>query len=385
MTPFTIDAFPTVHSAWGSAKGLGALIAGRFAARRAVIVTFASFVRRGALAPILADLAAHGFSATVFDRIVADPSEGLILEAVKEARAAGADIVLGIGGGSSLDAAKLVAVLLGSDQPIDTMYGIDQVRDRRAVPLVAVPTTAGTGSEVTPISVVTTPSETKMAVIAPALMPDLAVLDAELTVGLPAAHTAASGIDAMVHAIEAFTTRHRKNPVSDMLAVEALRLLAANIVTACREGTNREAREAMLLGSMLAGQAFTNAPVAAVHALAYPLGGQFHISHGLANALMLVPVLRYNASAAAPHYAALATALGFATSGDDIARSNAFVDAIETILTDAGAPRRLREAGVTAEAIPRLAADGAKQTRLIGNNPVDMVEKDILALYEAAY
>ena len=161
-------------------------------------------------------------------------------------------------------------------------------------PLIQVPTTAGTGSEVTPISIVTTGATTKMGVVSPLLLPDLALLDAELTLGLPPAVTAATGIDAMVHAIEAYTSKIKKNPLSDLLAREALRLLAANLDQAVHNGHNREARQAMLLGACLAGQAFANAPVAAVHALAYPLGSHFHLPHGLCNALMLPPVLAFN-------------------------------------------------------------------------------------------
>jgi alcohol dehydrogenase class IV len=385
MAPFVFDTVPTLRCGWGESRTLGATLAGRFAQRSALVVTFASFVRSGKLEPILANLRENGFAVTVFDRIVADPPEALVLEVADTARAAGVDIVLGIGGGSSLDTAKLIAVLLKSDQPISGMYGIGNIKGERAAPLVLVPTTAGTGSEVTPISVVTTGATTKMGVIAPQLMPDLAILDAELTVGLPPAHTAASGIDAMVHAIEAYTTRHKKNPLSDFLAARALSLLAANLVAACRDGTDRDAREAMLLGSTLAGQAFANAPCAAVHALAYPLGGHFHISHGLANALMLVPVLRFNARAVAPLYAELGDALGVAGEGTAEERAARFVTAIEALLEASGAPRRLRDAGVPEDAVPLLAAEAMKQTRLLGNNPAVITEADALRLYQEAY
>ncbi|SCM76468.1 AttL [uncultured Pleomorphomonas sp.] len=384
MTSFTFETTPALINAWGAAGELGSLLAGRFSARTALIVTFASFVRSGRLDPILASLHDAGFETQVFDRVVADPPEALVMEAVDLARQSGTNIVLGVGGGSSLDTAKLVAVLAGSRQPIGEIYGIGKVRGAR-LPLVLVPTTAGTGSEVTAISIVTTGESTKMGVVAPQLYPDLAVLDAELTVGLPKVHTAAGGIDAMVHAIEAYTTRHKKNPLSDLLAVEALRILAANLATVCHDGADRRAREAVLYGSTLAGQAFANAPVGAVHALAYPLGGHFHISHGLSNALMLVPVLRFNASAAAPLYAELGEAIGAATSGDIAERAAAFIRTIETIIESAGAPRRLGDVGVPRKALPMLAADAMKQTRLLGNNPVDVDERDALRLYEEAF
>lgn len=379
MDAFTFHTVPALHSSWGGAASLGRLIAANFKERRALIVTFASFVRRGRLDPVLADLAASGFSAVVYDQIVADPPESVYLDCARLAREAKSDIVIGLGGGSSLDVAKLVAVMVNSDQPLNTMYGIDQVKGAR-LPLVQVPTTAGTGSEVTPISVVTTGATTKMGVISSQLYADLVLLDAALTVDLPPAHTAASGIDAMVHAIEAYTTRNKKNPLSDHLARQALILLAANLVPACKNGTDRAAREAMLMGSTLAGQAFANAPCAAVHALAYPLGGHFHISHGLSNALMLAPVMRFNMKAApvAACYGELGAVLGMGGAAG-------FIAGLEKLMTQSGAPRRLRDAGVPKDAIGLLASEGAKQTRLLGNNPVEMTEADIFGLYEEAY
>ena len=189
----------------------------------------------------------------------------------------------------------------------------------------------------------------------------------------------------MVHAIEAYTSRHRKNPLSDALAREALRLLSANLVDACRDGHARGPREAMLLGANLAGQAFANAPVAAVHALAYPLGGHFHIPHGLSNALMLGPVLSFNMQAAAPLYAELHDVVGGASRGDVAERAQGFVDEMETLMNASGAPRRLRDAGIGEESLPMLAADAMKQTRLLANNPVEVTEADALRLYRQAF
>ncbi|TXM88309.1 iron-containing alcohol dehydrogenase, partial [Methylobacterium sp. WL103] len=224
------------------------------------------------------------------------------------ARASGSELVLAIGGGSALDTAKLVAYLARSHEALDAIYGVGLAKGAR-LPLILVPTTAGTGSEVTPIAIVTTPTQEKKGVVAPRLLPDWAVLDPELTLGLPAAVTAATGIDAMVHAIEAYTSRHRKNPISDGLARQALGLLACHIRTACADGGDVEARSGMLLGSMLAGMAFANAPVAAVHALAYPVGALFHVPHGLSNALVLMGVLRFNLPEAQALYAELAPIL----------------------------------------------------------------------------
>jgi alcohol dehydrogenase class IV len=189
-----------------------------------------------------------------------------------------------------MDVAKLVALLAHGTEKLDEVYGVGVAKGPR-LPLILVPTTAGTGSEVTPISIVTTGEGEKKGVVSPVLLPDIAVLDAELTLGLPAAVTAATGIDAMVHAIEAYTSKRLKNPVSDCLAREALRLLSLNIHEACSDGSNCEARQGMLLGAMLAGLAFANAPVAGVHALAYPVGARFHVPHGLSNSLVLPAVM----------------------------------------------------------------------------------------------
>lgn len=385
FNPFEFQTVPAMLVEWGGARRLGEVLATRFAARRLMLVTDAGVRRAGLAEPALASLAAAGFAVTIFDGVVADPPEAVVHACVAEARAAGAELVVGLGGGSSLDIAKLCAVLVGSDQPLAEMYGIGKVTGSR-LPLVLIPTTAGTGSEVTNIAIITTGETTKMGVVSPQLYGDLALLDAELTVGLPVVHTAATGIDAMVHAIEAYTSKFKKNPLSDALAREALRLLGGHLIAACRDGGNRTAREAMLLGATLAGQAFANSPVAAVHALAYPLGGHYHVPHGLSNALMLGPVLRFNMAAAAPLYAELSDVLLGARAGRDTAgRSQDFVDEMERLMNESGAPRRLRDVGVTDNALALLAADAMKQSRLLVNNPVEVTEADALALYREAF
>lgn len=384
FNPFEFRTVPSLQVEWGGAQRLGNNLANRFSQRRALLITDSGLVKAGLIAPIEASLKQSGFSVAVFDKVVADPPEHIVAECVATARQAGVDIVVGLGGGSSLDIAKLAAVLLASDQKLSEMYGIGNVKGTR-LPLVLVPTTAGTGSEVTNISIITTGETTKMGVVSPQLYADFVLLDAELTVGLPRIHTAATGIDAMVHAIEAYTSKHKKNPLSDALAREALRLLSCNLVKACENGSDRQAREAMLLGATLAGQAFANSPVAAVHALAYPLGGHYHITHGLSNALMLGPVLRFNAAVAAPLYAELAEVLQVSGQGDATARSRAFVEYMEKLMDASGALRRLRDVGVTDNSLSMLAADAMKQTRLLINNPVEIKEEDALALYREAY
>jgi alcohol dehydrogenase class IV len=385
LTPFEFRTVPAIAVEWSGAQRLGEILAARFPARRAFVVTDMGVRRAGLLDPVVASLATAGFGVAVFDGVVADPPEAVLHRCVTEARAAASDILIGLGGGSSLDVAKLCAVLMGSKQPLAEMFGIGKVQGGR-LPLVLIPTTAGTGSEATNIAIITTGETTKMGVVAPQLYADFALLDAALTIGLPVTHTAATGIDAMVHAIEAYTSKFKKNPISDALAREALRLLGGNLVTACRDGGNRPAREAMLLGATLAGQAFANAPVAAVHALAYPLGGHYHVPHGLSNALMLGPVLRFNMAAAAPLYAELSDVLTGPRPGRDVSgRSADFVAEMERLMNDSGAPRRLRDVGVTDNSLALLAADAMKQSRLLVNNPVEVTEADALALYREAF
>lgn len=386
IAAFSFSTVGQLHLEWGGAARLGEILGARFPARRLLLVTDRGLSQSGLLAPIEADLAAHGFTLTRFDAVVADPPEAVLMDCVAQGRAAGVDIVLGLGGGSSLDVAKLAAVLVNSSQSLDAMYGIGKVEGAR-LPLVQIPTTSGTGSEVTNITILTTPAQTKMGVVSDQLYADFVLLDAALTVGLPPIHTAATGIDAMVHAIEAYTSRHKKNPLSDMVAREALRLLSRNLVVACKDGTNREAREAMLLGAMLAGQAFANAPVAAVHALAYPLGGRYHIPHGLSNALMLEAVLNFNMQAAEAFYAELAEPVGAKVTfeADAAAKAKAFVQRLVELMDASGAPRRLRDVGVDEEKLPLLASDAMLQTRLLGNNPVALTESDALGLYRQAF
>ena len=299
MGSFVFQTVPTIIVQAGAAASLGELLQKRFAPGRACVVTDKFLYTSGLLQPALDSLARTGWTVLVISDVQADPPDQVVLGIADRARSFGTEVVIGLGGGSSMDVAKLVAVLLAGGQPLEAMYGIDKVLGDR-LPLVQIPTTAGTGSEVTPIAIVTTGATTKSGIVARQLYADMAILDAELTLGLPPSITAATGIDAMVHAIEAFTSARLKNPLSDHLAIRALQLLADNLVEICRNGANVQAREAVLLGAMLAGQAFANAPVAAVHALAYPLGGVFHLPHGLSNALVLPQSVRTQAQGQQP-------------------------------------------------------------------------------------
>ncbi|KAA2235007.1 iron-containing alcohol dehydrogenase [Salinarimonas soli] len=382
MRDFTFDTTPSVIFGAGSIRRIGELIRARLGTR-ALVVTDAGLVRAGLVAPALDALERSGVAVAVYDAVVADPPESLVLAAADAARAHGADCVVGLGGGSSLDVAKVVALVARSGEALADIYGVGLARGPR-LPLMLVPTTAGTGSEVTPISILTTGAHEKRGVVTRLIIPDVALLDPDLTLGLPPAVTAATGVDAMVHAIEAYTSASpNNNPLSRALALEALRLLGANIRRAVHEGGDREARSGMLLGSMLAGQAFANSPVAAVHALAYPLGGHFGIPHGLSNALVLPQVLRFNAPACGALYAEIAPhALPDLA---PVAGADGFVTGIERLCAELGLPPRLRDAGVPESALDLLADDAMKQTRLLVNNPRPLTRNDARAIYGAAW
>jgi alcohol dehydrogenase class IV len=384
MTAFAFSTVASIVSESNAAARLGQLIAERFpAVRRVLLVTDAGFLRTGLLDGPRRSLEQQGMTASVFSKVVADPPEQVVIDAVEFARANDTQLVIGFGGGSSMDVAKLVAVLAGNEQALADIYGIGKVEGSR-LPLVQIPTTAGTGSEVTNIAIVTTGETTKMGVVAPQLYADLAILDASLTLGLPPLVTAATGIDAMVHAIEAYTSKHKKNPMSDVLARQALGLLSANLIPACEQGSNLEVRQAMLLGACLAGQAFSNAPVAAVHALAYPIGGIFHVPHGLSNSLVLPHVLRFNAPRAAPLYAELAGIAVPKASGSDEARTEALIVAMQQTARTTGIQTTLAQVGIKEADLDRLADDAMLQTRLLGNNPRDVSRADARAIYAAA-
>lgn len=355
-----------------------------FGITRPLLVTDAALLATGLVTSATDAMAAAGLPPQIFSDVEPDPPEAVVTACAEMARAAGVDGVIGFGGGSSLDVAKLIAALVPSGDKLAEYFGVEQIRGER-LPLILVPTTAGTGSEVTPISIITTGESTKAGVVSSRLLPDLALLDADLTLGLPPAVTAATGIDAMVHAIEAYTSVHRKNAYSDMLAREALRLLSGSLVEAVHDGANREARSNMLLGAMMAGQAFANAPVAAVHALAYPLGGHYHISHGLSNSLVLPPVLAFNAPAAGELYAELLPCVGGGEGSAAESGCAAFITRMESFISDVGLPVRLRDVGIEESALPMLARDAMQQQRLLVNNPRTVEEGDALAIYQRAY
>ncbi|MFT6254447.1 MAG: alcohol dehydrogenase [Granulosicoccus sp.] len=384
MKPFVFNTTKSIINESGALKNI-AEICRQNHISKPLVVTDQGIVSVGLMAKLEDALKAGDMPYNSYADVKADPPEAVIYAALDVLKAGGNDGVIGFGGGSSMDTAKLIALMAKSGEKLDDIYGVGNAKGQR-LPLILIPTTAGTGSEVTAVAIVTTGETTKAGVVATQLYPDVALLDAELTVGLPPHITAATGVDAMVHAIEAYTSNRLKNPYADMLAKQALTLLSENIMTATHDGKNVEARQAMLLGACLAGQAFANAPVAAVHALAYPLGGHYHIPHGLSNSLVLPYVMRFNAPEAQTLYAELAPfIMGHAVTGDAATVTEALIAHIEKLIVDLGLPNTLKDMKVPEADLPKLASDAMKQERLLMNNPRPVSEADALAIYQAAF
>ncbi len=385
MSAFTFNTASSIVFGEGASERIGELASLRLG-KRIVFVTDPGLQKAGLMDAALASLAKAGIEVAVFSDVVADPPESVVLAATQLAIDFGADGVIGFGGGSSLDVAKLVALLAAGHDTLAASYGVGKAKGPR-LPLLLVPTTAGTGSEVTPIAIVTTGESEKMGVVTPDILPDIALLDPKLTYGLPPHITAATGIDAMVHAIEAYaSTSANNNPVSRALALEALRLMGGALERAVKKCDDHAARADMLLGSMLAGQAFANSPVASVHALAYPIGGHFHIPHGLSNALVLPHVLRFNAVTAGHLYAEIAPYAfpNLAEIGVQ-ARAELFAERMADLSQRCGLQQRLRDVGIPQDALTLLTDDAMKQTRLLVNNPRPMSRDDIFEIYRQAW
>ncbi len=379
---FVFHSTPSIVVERGGSANLAKKILER-GGKSVLIVTDPGVLSAGLLDRALPQFAELKLPFQIFSDVQADPPVPVINQAVKVAQDCKADFIVGFGGGSSMDVAKLVALLSPGTENLADIYGIGMAKGPR-FPLILVPTTAGTGSEVTQSSVVTVSESEKKGVLSPHLLPDLAILDAELTLGLPAHVTAATGIDAMVHAIEAFTTKHLKNPMADCVAKEALRLLAGNLHQAVNSGNDIVARENMLLGACLAGMAFTNAPVAGVHALAYPIGARFHVPHGLSNALMLAPVIRFNIEVAHAMYAELGQIIKPGLKGTSIEQATGLAEYLGGLAGELGLPQHLVEVGITESDVDQLAKDAMLQTRLLSNSPREITLGDAAALYREA-
>lgn len=386
MKPFNFNTSASVRFGPGLLSQLGGIVKNEIGTR-VLLVTDPGMMATGIVDKALASLKNAGVEVTLYQDVQADPPESVVTFCAEAAINSKAQGVIGLGGGSSLDVAKLAALLATGNQSLKEAYGVGNAKGPR-LPLILVPTTSGTGSEVTPISIVTTGESEKMGVVSPVILPDIALLDPELTLGLPPHITAATGIDAMVHAIEAYASASaNNNPISRNLATEALRLMGASLEIAVHNGADLSARSDMLLGSMMAGQAFANSPVAAVHALAYPIGGHFHVPHGLSNALVLPYVLRFNAEVAPTAYAQIAP-FAFSELGrieNEQERAEAFCNSMAALSKRCGLQQTLREMDIPRGFLPKLASDAMNQTRLLVNNPRELTEADALNIYEAAW
>lgn len=371
----TFKTVSDIRIAPGGAEKLDLFVEGLSTNKRIAIVTDMGVRKLGLMDAGLTALQDAGYDVMIYDQVVPDPPDTIVQQIANDIRLFGAGLVIGFGGGSPMDTAKVAAHLAGCDQPLETMYGVDNAKGPK-LPLLLIPTTSGTGSEVTNVAILTTGKTAKKGVVADSLYADRVLLDAELTLGLPASITASTGIDAMVHAIEAYTSIRLKNPISDALALTALRKLRNNIVQAVNEPADIQARNEMLIGAMIAGQAFSNAPCAAVHALAYPLGGFFHVPHGLSNALVLTEVMKYNQPKADHWYGEIASDLGVGGSG------TALVDEMLRIKAETKVPTRLREVNITADAIHMMADDAMTKDRLLMNNAREMTHDAVVKIYE---
>jgi alcohol dehydrogenase class IV len=379
-----------VHGAGSLAllpEKLALLDAGPAPVKRIALITQPVMEQNGVIGRVVQALAARDIEARIVRGVEPEPTIENVETVFREQIAPFApDAILSIGGGSVLDAAKLFAVRLTNDQPLREWLGIDLIK-RPGIPLVLVPTTAGTGSEVTPNAIVTLPDEElKVGIVSRHLLPQLVILDAELTFDLPKPITAATGIDAFVHSLESYIST-KANPVSDMFAMESMRLIGTNIVEAYQNGRSVKAREAMMLGSMYGGLALTAAGTAAVHALAYPLGGMFGITHGVANAMLLPHVMAFNKDAIVARLANVARALGISRHGkgsndSDETAADALIERLTEWTDVVQIPQDLRQFGVSESHLDALAEAASKVKRLLGNNPKPLSHADIKAIYQ---
>lgn len=359
-------------------------LAKQYRATSAIIVTDSGIAQLGYVDIAQQSLQEAGVNVVVFDSVVADPPVAIVNDAIKIARDNSCDLVIGLGGGSSIDTAKIVALHPNEFESVNDILDKD-VSGFNKLPLFAIPTTAGTGAEATFVSVITAKDGSKKAIYTPKILPDVAILDATLTLKLPRHITAATALDAMVHCVEAYTSRTKKNPISDALAVKGLQMLWHNFEKVLNQGDDIDARSNMLLGSALAGIAFVNSSVAAVHGLSYPLSINFHIPHGHANALVMCGVFTFNLSVATPLYAELAHAvMPSQTLGmTDLEAASLFIKQLKIFLETSGLKYRLNELDITDQDIPAL-ADIVINTyaRLIATNPKDMTLNEVTAIYE---
>lgn len=335
------------------------------------------------IADFTATLERNNIKVIVDTSIEQEPSFSDVKQLLQTLVPSTADAVIGIGGGSVLDVAKLVAAQLDNTQSLDEIVGNGVLRGRSKA-LICVPTTSGTGSEVSPNAILVDDENQKKGIISPYLVPDKVYVDPLLTIGVPPAVTAATGLDALTHCLEAYTNKFSQ-PFVDMYAYEGMRLIAENLEEAVHNGKNEEARYHVAMGSMLGGFCLGPVNTAAVHALSYPLGSMFHLAHGLSNALLLPYIMEYNYVASPKKYAQVAVALGCSRLATDEETARAGIERVRKLINACGIPARLRDVEIPKEAIPKMAEDAMKITRLLVNNPREITLQDAISIFNAAY
>jgi alcohol dehydrogenase class IV len=350
--------------------------------KKALIITIAPLLAK--LKGLIEKLEGSGIEVATDTSIVNEPSFEDFENLMKRITPINPDVIIGIGGGSVLDIAKLAAAQLDNEQTLQEYVGIGLLKGRKKK-LICMPATSGTGSEASPNAIlVDTTDNQKKGIISPFLVPDMVYVDPLLTISVPPAITAATGLDALTHCLEAYTNKFAQ-PFIDIYAFEGMRLIAANLIRAVKNGADEEARTHVAMGSLLGGFCLGPVNTAGVHALSYPLGSTFHLAHGLSNALLLPYVMEFNLSAAPGRYADVAVALGCDREKDDIATAKKGIEKVKFLIAECAVPARLRDVGIPKDAIPHMAADALKIQRLLKNNPRHISEQDAIDIYEAAY
>jgi alcohol dehydrogenase class IV len=380
MTPITLLQPSRLVFGNGCASQCAELLLAR-GLRRVLVVSSTPVLPQ--IAPLLDSLRKAGCDVLSAPPIDQEPNRAMFANVLQSARDQNAEAVLGIGGGSALDVAKLAAALARSPQKVEEVFGINLLASRGLF-LVCMPTTAGTGSEVSPNAILLDEADQlKKGVVSPHLVPDIAIVDPMLTVSVPAGVTAATGLDALTHCIEAYANKFA-HPLVDLYALEGIRLISAHLLAAVRDGSNLAARAKLALGSLYGGICLGPVNTGAVHALAYPLGGRFHIAHGVSNAVLLPHVLRFNLSAAPERYAEVAVALGIQRNGSPYSAAEHGLEKLTRLSSDCGIPSGLKALGVPASAIPEMAQAAMKVTRLLKNNLRPLTAEDAEQIYQAS-
>ncbi|WP_299092011.1 iron-containing alcohol dehydrogenase [uncultured Metabacillus sp.] len=347
----------------------------------AFIVAQPALQRLGFIEKVENQLAEKGINTFTINKIMPEPTIQNIEDVYREIAEKEFDLLIGIGGGSVLDATKLLSVLKTNDVSIRDLLSGNQI-ERKGIPTILIPSTSGTGSEVTPNSIVTIPEEElKVGIVSKYLLPELVILDPVLTLSLPKSITAATGMDAFTHSLESFIS-NKANPISDMFALESIRLISSSLLEAYHNGSSIEAREKMLIGSMYGGMALTSAGTAAVHALAYPLGGKFNIPHGEANSMLLPHVMEFNMDVITERLVQVSKAMGIDHSEESKEKiAEKVIEQIEEWTKELNISQNLNEFGVHESDIPHLAESASKVTRLLNNNPKQLTIEQMKIIY----